>query len=353
MKNLLLLFLVLLTFVFSCTGKDDNETLEKNIQSYDVYVGGVDEFNACYWKNGQKVLLSQGENLQGTSITVDQGNIYMLANNIAKLGGNHVIPAWYFWKNGTRYNLAEYLNVAPNNMNETDNLQIWNNITVDNGNVYFFGVIKNPSTTSTSNQYQICYWKNGVKTVLENTDYYGSFSGCLSVYNNDVYTATRRNITPSGGIFTWETILHKNGIYSPLSNNTIPKYFLKDNSGISIFTQYSNGIPSVKNITTNTQLTIPVSITQNGINDIILDNSDRYFIGSTFYYKNDVLNQISDSNNFNTIGHFVSKDQNIYMTRYNTNAGGKAVRFYVNNTEMLSLPDVSRGCFNSIFVDPN
>ncbi|KQS92961.1 hypothetical protein [Chryseobacterium sp. Leaf394] len=353
MKNLILPFLLSLTFVFSCTNSDDNETLEKNIQSYDVYVGGVDEFHACYWKNNQKTLLSGGENLQGTSITVDQGNIYMLANNIQKLGGNHVIPAWYFWKNGSRYNLAEYLNVAPNNMNEHDNLQIWNNMTVENGNVYFFGVIKNPSTTSTSDQYQICYWKNGVKTVLENTDYYGSFTGCLSVYNNDVYAVTRRNISPSGGIFNWETVLYKNTVYASLSNNTFPKYFLKDNSGISIFTLSSNGTPSVKNIINNTELTIPASITPSEIKDIVLDNSDRYFIGSTFYYKNDVLNQISDSNNFTSIGHFVSKDQNIYMTRYNTAVGGKAVKFYVNNTEMLSLPDVSRGCFNSIFVAPN
>ncbi|GAA4158394.1 hypothetical protein GCM10022217_19550 [Chryseobacterium ginsenosidimutans] len=354
MKTLILPFLFLLTFVVSCK-TDDSEILEQQKTSYDVYVGGVDEFNACYWKNGQKVSLAGGENLQGTYLTVDNGDVYMIANNIESLGGNNIIPAWYFWKNGVKYNVAQYLNVAPNTQNEPDNLQIWNNLTVHNGNIYFSGIIKNPAPTSSMDLYQLCSWKNGVKTVLESFGLNNGQSsiGCIGFYNNDTYITTRKNDTYTSGTFNWDIGYYKNNTYSFLTTNVLPKRFISDNSGIYLLSRDLNNKIYIKNVLTGNDLPIPTNIAQTGITEISWDNSDKYYIGNTFYFKNNNQVSISDPNNFNTIGHFTAKDQNIYMTRYNSNVGGTAVKFYINDIEIMSLSNTSRGCFNSIFVDPN
>ncbi|MBW7676460.1 hypothetical protein [Chryseobacterium chendengshani] len=356
MKNLILPFLLILTLVFSCRSEND-ETLERKVASYDVYVGGVDEFDACYWKNGQKISLPGGENLQGTYVKVENnGDVYMLANNIEKLGGNHTIPAWYFWKNGVKYNVANYLNVAPNTLNIQDNLQIWNNLTIHNGDIYFSGIIKNPSPTSSIDIFQLCYWKNGVKTVLE------SFStanpatvGCIGFYNNEMYITTRKNFNYNSGSPTWDLGYFKNNIYHYIQSNLNSKYFLSDNFGMYLVAENQSFINNifVKNLITGNNLTLPTNVTQTNITNMVLDNSDKYYIGNNFYFKNNNLIQISDPNNFNKIGLFLAKDQNIYMSRYNTDTGGKSVKFYINGVEILSLQDITRGCFNSIFVVQN
>lgn len=351
MKTLILPFLFLLTLVISC--KTDNlEILQEKTTSYDVYVGGVDEYNACYWKNGQKISLPGGENLQGTYVTVDNNDVYMLANNIASLGGNNTISSWYFWKNGVRYNVAQYLNVAPNTINDDLSLQLWNNFTVKDGNIYFSGIIRNPNPTSSADLFQLCSWKNGAKTVLESFSSYNSQSaGAIGIFNNDTYVATRKINLPT--ISSWNTGFYKNGIYNLVTNNVLPRRFISDATGMYLLYSNISGSISIKNIVTNTNLSIPTNIAQSGITELSWDNSDKYYIGSNFYFKNNNQVQISDANNFNNIGHFVAKDQNIYMTRYNSSVGGTAVKFYVNNVEVMSLPNTARGCFNSIFVVPN
>ncbi|MGO4708654.1 hypothetical protein AB4Y90_05950 [Chryseobacterium sp. 2TAF14] len=357
MRNLILPFILLLTFVFSCRENNLDEGLEQKNASYDVYVGGVDEFDACYWKNGQKIALPGGENLIGTQIKVENnGDVYMLANNISVLGGNHAIPAWYFWKNGVKHNVAEYLNVAPNTLNFPNNLEIWNSLTIHNGDIYFSGIIRNPNPISSADLFQFCYWKNGVKTVLE------SFSsanpvmfGCIGFFNNDMYITTRRNFNYNSGSSTWDLGYYKNNIYHYLQSNQKSKYFLSDNSGIYLISEDQSLVNNifVKNLITGNNLVFPSNLPQSNITDMAWEDSDKYYIGNNFYFKNNNLVQISDPNNFNKIGLFLAKDQNIYMTRYNTDIGGKSVKFYINNVEALTLPDITRGCFNSIFVVQN
>lgn len=357
MRNLILPFILLLTFVFSCRENDADEGLEKNTASYDVYVGGVDEYDACYWKNGQKISLAGGENLLGTYIHVeDNGDVYMLANNIDQLGGSHTVPAWYFWKNGVKYNVADYLNVAPNTLSTPYNLEIWNKLTVHNGDIYFTGIIKNPNPISSSDTFQFCYWKNGVKTVLETFSSANPVQfGCIGFHNNDVYVTTRRNFVYNYGFSTWDLGYYKNNVYHYLQSNLHSKYFLNDASDIYLVSNdgsLSNNI-FVKNLINGNDLTLPSNLPQNNIVNMTWDNLDKYYIGNNFYYKNNSLVTMTNSSGYNFIGQFLAKDQNIYMTRYNQNAIDPGVKFFINNVEVLSLPDRKRGCFNSIFVVEN
>lgn len=347
MKTLILSLLLLLISAVSC--KTDDSDISDKIAAYDVYVGGVDEFHACYWKNGHKVLLPGGENLQGTYIAVDNGNVYMIANNIESLGGNHTVAAWYFWKNGVKHNVADYLGVPQNTITQPNNIIIHNNMTVRNGDIYFNGIIKNPVPTSASDQYLFCSWKNGVRTVLEtNENPTGLGLGSYGFFNNDIYIS-KRYFGTSGNLTNWEVGFYKNNSYHFLANNLLPRKFISDNSVLYLSLIDINKNFYLKNVITNSNVTIPANISQSGITDFSLDGSDKYYIGNNFYYLNNNLFTINDPDGFNSIGHFLAKDQNIYMTR----TKNSMVKFYINNVEIMSLPDTAKGCFNSIFIVPN
>lgn len=351
MKIQILTFLSLLLCCLSCQDEDPQE----KVASYDVYIGGVDNFKASYWKNGQQTFVQGGENLMGTQIIVDNNDIYLFGTNIAQIDPT---PAWYFWKNGVKHNIAQYLNAT----NDTY-FSILGEMEVHNGDIYFLGTATNPSSTSPQDAYQYCYWKNGVKTVLET---YGQGStitpgGGIKVYNNEVYAAVRKNFsylpTPS-----WDVGYYKTGNYHLLTNTDriLPHSFINDPSNPSQFymltrnadtpTTPSNpsDIASVKNITSGSDIQIPANIIQNSITSMYFDGSDKYYIGKNFYYKNNNLVPINDPGGFNIIGRFAVKDQNIYTTRFNPSHS--SVKFYINDVETMSLQDVMKGCFNSIFV---
>lgn len=350
MKTLFLPFLLLL-FVISCSD-NDTELLEKKTASYDVYLGGIDDYKACYWKNGQQHFLPGGQDIQASQLVVDHNDIYIMANNVP---GTNTPPTWYFWKNGIKYNVADYINEAPNTNSDKYKLQIWNRLTIYNGDIYFTGIVKNPNPTSSQDLYQHCYWKNGIKTVLETFGQNNQFAfGCLGVDNNNVYVALRKNFTNNAaGMTNWDLGYYKNNTYNAMNGNLFPRRFITDQTGLHMLLRDTNNTFHFKNMNGGNDIQIPATIAQSGIEEFYFENSDIYYIGKKFYYKNNTLVQINDPAGYNTIGHFVAKDQNIYMTRYNTDTNGTGVKFYINNVEAGSIADISRGCFNSIFVVKN
>lgn len=345
MKIQILAFLAAFLLCVSCNN-EDSSLLEKKA-SYDVYLGGVDEFKACYWKNGQQTFVQGGENLMGTKIIVDHNDIYLFGTNIDKLDP---VPAWYFWKNGIKHNVAEYLNAGSD-----DHFAIYSDMIVHNGDIYFLGAASNPSSTSSQDKFQYCYWKNGVKTVLETYGPGGPVrpGGGIEVINNTIYAAIRKNFdlstypTP-----TWDLGYYNNNTYHTLFNTDkiLPYKFINDPSNpsqtylITKTDEYPLKISSIKNITSGNDIQIPA----NNISQVYFEGSDKYYIGKDFYYKNNALVPINNPNGFNDIGQFAVKDQNIYTTRYNSSLA--SVKFYINDVEIQSLPNIMRGCFNSIFV---
>ncbi|MBO6184820.1 MAG: hypothetical protein J6O88_09045 [Chryseobacterium sp.] len=345
MRNLILPFILLLTSVFSCRENDINDELEKKTASYDVYVGGTENLQVSYWKNNQKTILQGGNNLNGIQIDVDNNDIYVLAVNIDFISN---IPAWYFWKNGNKHEVSQYLNVLPNTTLQMDNLRLIPKMIVNSGDIYFAGTVKIINPTSGLSTYQLCYWKNGVKTIIstQNEEMIGGFE----IYNNDIYITTRKNYDPT--TFSWDLVHYKNGVQLTSTNTThqIPKGYYKTSSGIFLLEKnIQNNIQSYKNVHTNTVINLPTNITQGPINSIYWNENEHFYIGSDFYYKNNTLVQINDPNGFNRIGHLLTKDQNIYMTRIKDSA----VKFYINNVETIMITDISKGCFNSICVVQN
>lgn len=346
MKTFILPFILLLTFVFSCRENDIDEGLEKTA-SYDVYVGGTENLQVCYWKNNQKTILPGGDNLNGIQIVVDNNDVYVLAVNVDFISN---IPVWYFWKNGVKYDVAQYLNVAPNTAAEPGKLTLFNKIIVNNGDVYFAGMVKNPTPTSNLDIYQLCYWKNGVKTVITNQS--NEMIGGFEIFNNDIYIVTRKNFNYTN--LSWDLVHYKNGVqFSSDHNSYIPSGYFKNSNEIFLLEKVGTSgystYHSYKNILTNATISFPTNMTHGEIKDVYWNDNDRYYIGDNFYYKNSNLVIINDPNGFNQIGHLITKDQNIYMTRVK----GKVVKFYINDVETMSITDIGKGCFNSIFVVPN
>lgn len=352
MKIQFLAFLAVFIFFVSCN--EDSDPVEKTA-SYDVYVGGVDNFKAAYWKNGQQTFVQGGDNLMGTQIIVDHNDVYLFGTNIEKIDPT---PAWYFWKNGVKHNIAQYLNST-----NDSHFSILGKMEVHNGDIYFLGTATNPSPASSQDLYQYCYWKNGVKTVLETYGQGNSImpGGGIKVYNNDIYVAVRKNFSYFP-VPSWDLGYYKNGNYHLLASTgtIVPHSFINDPSNPSQFYMLTgnadtptnpsnpNDISSVKNITSGSDIQVPANILQSNITDMRFEGSDKYYIGKKFYYKNSNLVQLNDPAGFNSIGHFEVKDQNIYMTRLNLDQN--SVKFYINDVETLSLSDITKGCFNSIFV---
>lgn len=347
MKIQILTFLVLLLFCTSCHHDEDPQ---EKTASYDVYVGGVDNFKACYWKNGQQTFVQGGENIQGTQIIVDHNDVYLFGTNI-----KNIIPGfeWYFWKNGVKHNIAQYLNIASDS-----HFSILGEMVVNNGDIYFAGTMTNPTPTSEQDKYQYCYWKNGVKTVLES---YGTATpimsgGGMKIFNNDIYVAARKNFNYSPTP-TWDLGYYKNGTYHTMINTDqfVAHSFINDPSNtsqsyllIKHVNNQSNAVSFGKSITSGNDLQVPANIIQSEISQMHFEGSDRYYVGKDFYYKNNTLIPVNTANGFNNIGRFEVKDQNIYTTRYNPSQ--ESVKFYINDVETLSLPNITKGCFNSIFV---
>lgn len=355
MRNLILPFILLLTFVFSCRENDVDEGLEKNVNSVDLYIAGAESNQACYWKNGQKVILQNGTGLYAHQIIVENNNIYVLglktSEYILDLPSKH----YYLWKNGTRYNLDEYLEDVPN-PGSNSYFGINTKMIVENGDIYFSGYVTIYNSSSTPPITSYYSWKNGIKTLISN-DSNVTFHSSYDLINNEIYYSIRKNYQYNP--LTWETGFFKNNIYFSLASNSDVKSLHVDNSGTyALIKNVMNGQKYLKNINTNTILQLPSS-PPGEILDILWIDNDKYYIGNNFYYKNNTLIQLNDPNGYNVIGSFKVKNQQVYTIRYKdgSNIGGYA-KVFINDIEfqnmtqtLTSTADPNVGGLLSIFID--
>jgi hypothetical protein len=344
MKTLILPFLFLLTFVVSCK-TDDSEILEKT-NSYDVYVAGKENGIACYWKNNIKTVLTNGDNINTLQIKVENNNIYVtgiLLNNSTSNG------IQYFWKNNIRADVKQYLNI-PNNAQY--NIQTF---TVNNGDIYFAGYVENPIATSITDKYELCFWKNGLKTILYKSQYISSVES-IFVDGADVYVSTQKidnNQNNDNGYF-------KNNIFYSIPTDLIYN-FAKNSNGLHLLI-YKNQTYYSLNLNTNTQTIIGNYILPIIFGKLVSDKStnDLYTTYGTAgeYSKNAAL-ITSGFSQLPEIQDLFVLDNNIYMIKYKFDFGYNA-KVFINGVESQdissTIPNGSlyyQGTFNSLFVVEN
>ena len=155
MKKLIIFSLI---FFCSCNKSDDSSgSLNEIISGKNLYVAGyINDENknslACYWKNGRRVDLGEGEL---TDITVSEGKVY--SSGYIYGGGAS------YWIDDTPYDI------------EGNDAEAYS-IDVYNGDVYVAG-----------RDNGACYWKNGAKIKLSGGD--SSAYGIAVKENGDVFAA--------------------------------------------------------------------------------------------------------------------------------------------------------------------
>ena len=101
MKNSLILLLIIsILLALSCEKNPVGDNSEVN---YDIFVAGLDNHRACYWKNGTKVSLSSLVSY-ATSIAISGTDIF-----IAVCESNNTTTNACYWKNDTKISLSSSL----------------------------------------------------------------------------------------------------------------------------------------------------------------------------------------------------------------------------------------------------
>jgi len=170
-------FLIMLLYavlIYSCK-KESNNGSSSQIDEVDIYTAGY-EFNgsvsvATYWKNGIATRLSDGTHAsEARSIVVSGNNVY-----VAGVENNNAV----YWKNGTLVNLI-------NNPATYYRLSWADGIAVSGDDVYVAGTVNGFFPGTNSLGLVAKYWKNGVPVNLT-SEYFGSQTSSITVSGNDIY----------------------------------------------------------------------------------------------------------------------------------------------------------------------
>lgn len=352
MKKLLLPFFVSVLWIFnSCTTTTDinDETANNLPQSYDVYIAGRENSKACYWKNTIKNDLTGGENLVPLEIKEENNNVYVTAS----LG---VTPTsfksiHYFWKNGIKTEIKQYLGIPSGAQNDITAFG------VKNGDLYFAGYVENLSPANPNQRYELCYWKNGVKTLLHQSPYIPSAEG-LFINGSDTYVSARvvdNNQNVDRGYF-------KNTTFNSLGQPEYVFNFAKNNNGLQLLFTKNNKYYS-KNITANTETLIgnyDLPVPFYGKITADPNASDLYTMYSEAgfnYFKNSSIATAPFSPHF--IQDIFVLNGNLYMIKYDTTNNTYLGKVFINGVETQSINGTQNGTinytstFNSIYVVEN
>ncbi|WP_153399243.1 hypothetical protein [Chryseobacterium vaccae] len=325
MKTLFIPFLFVLSLFVSCSdAKDDQELSEKTV-SYDVYVAGRENNTACYWKNGQKTNLADGTNITPSKIIVENNHVYVFENNV-------------FWKDNIKTDIRQYLAVPAALV-----LRI-REFYVKDGDVYLLGYVEDPNPVNPSQRYQLCYWKNGAKTIVSYDPgemVYNNSNYSMTIFQSVVYVSGHQKIngTVNFGYF-------KNGTFYPVATGYQTNAISSNTSSI-----YLSGNNFYKNLLTGTETHLtPVPDAFNASsNKILIDNNDVYRMALKKYYKN--ANEVSVNwSTFHGIADMKALNENIYMIRW-LDGSNLTYKVYINDVETQSI--ASGGSFSSIFVVQN
>lgn len=344
MKTLFLPLLILLTFCISCSPGNE-ETLDKNAASYDVYIAGMENYKACYWKNNVKTNLFSPDSTTATKIIVENNDVHILGKTRANFNGSY-----YYWKNNVRQNLEQYLGI-PSLLHH----QILD-MAVDGTDVYFLGY-QVTSVPPINFNYVLCIWKNGVKTVLNGSDDLIYTTSRLSIFNHQPYvSATIRD----AGTGTIQSGYYVNSVFHSIPGISWVCNFTETDAGIQ-FLYIKNQNYYSRQLSTNMETLIASNVNPNLAFGKISGekaSSDQYIIGgpmmNNLYYKNNVQVTFPLDPGYTVIQDLFVLDHNIYVIKQE--AAPFASKVYINNTETQSITNPANtfvNAFNSVFVVAN
>lgn len=324
-------FLIIALFLFSC--RNDIPQQDKLQSVTDTYVSGIENGKACYWKNGVKTELINGDQILGIKMFVQNNNVYVW--------GKSIYGTDCYWKNNVKYEVTQALNLQQN----TPQIMFHkiSGFTVDNDDVYFAGTVR---TGTTSPVFELCYWKNGVKTVLKQitADEMHTFHEII-ISNSDVYVTDSDQLGNHG--------YYKNGVYHALPSGQLLKGIAATSTEVVILVQ-NNGTDDYfyQNLTTGNTI---LSFTSNqNIYGIITDNNDLYSLNliGNGYHKNGTLVNINFAPLYDEVIDMKVINNKKYMIISRDAAGISGTKVISDNIETQNITSHSDG-FYGIFTVPN
>ncbi|KMQ65346.1 hypothetical protein ACM46_05415 [Chryseobacterium angstadtii] len=345
MKKLLLSFVLVIVALSSCSRTIVDPPEDKLTNAVDVYVAGKENNQVCYWKNTVKTNLVNGNNLEPISVYAENNDIYFLARSPYN-PANPQNYDYYFWKNNSRQEVKQYLNIPASSYFSFQQFQ------VKNGDVYITGVIENLNPPTPMDKYEVCYWKNGVKTIVFKHNVQ-SIEVNLSIINSDFYMISHKYNTATA---KFEHGYYKNSTYTSLTSQSSSfvgnGIFADSNDALLFYSDGASNSNNLKNLSNNALTTVPFEYRTFTLDQV---SNAKYFVASTKYCKNTINNMTDFSNdpgNFKFITDIKFLNDNSYMIRQRDNNQGVAQKVFINGVESQSMADPN-GKFVSLFVIEN
>lgn len=326
MKKLISLFVILLTI--SCCNVDDLNTSTQN--PVDVYIAGVKTNNAAYWKNNQAYLLTGGSGGEATKICVSNNNVHVLGKKTL----DNWITEYLYWENGNVTNLNASFNTPAQHVRSITDMEVVGN------DVYFVGYTKNPLIAAEI--YELVYWKNGVKTVLDNNINNPTFQAKIKVVNNTVYVIgyTSNCFNSCHGIYV-------NNVFQSFSVGVLSKDItVKENQVYVYGTITTTNTGFYKNMATGVETTLT---TIPSVYKLLFDNNNTYVADGVNIFKNNT--QIYSSSFFSFYIDFIALNNNVYILKREGDFGTFDA-LYVNDVNVFQI-FVDQGKFNALTVVQN
>lgn len=325
-KLVSLLFAIIL---IGCTDVDDlvNSSAQNPV---DVYIAGVKNYSATYWKNNQPYLLSGGDGGEATKICVSNNNVHVLG----KKTSDNWITEYLHWENGNLTNLNTAFNTPAQYVHSITDMEIVGN------DVYFVGYTKNPLISAEI--YELVYWKNGVKTVLDNNINNPTFQAKIKVVNNVIYVIgyTSNCFNSCHGIYV------NNAFQSVYVGDLLKDITVKENQVYVYGTNTTTNTGFYKNMATGVETnltTIP------SVYKLLFDNNNTYVADGVNIFKNNT--QIYSSSFFSFYIDFIALNNNVYILKREGDFGTFDA-LYINDINVFQL-FVDQGKFNSLTVVQN
>ena len=332
MKKILFTLLFVTSLLHISCSDDAITNSPTTINPVDVYVAGSKDAKACYWKNGQIVLLDSGEFTESdvTKVIVANGNVY--AFGYGALNNSITTLSYLFWKNGVLTNLKTSFSTNSQIVSSIDDMEVIGN------DVYFVGFMK-PALLAVE-LYDLVYWKNGVKTII-NSNLNGSGATQIAVQNNDVYVTLSPtfNISLSG--------YYKNNVFYGNPDLIFDGLAAINNQVVVYGTTGFN--PFYKNTVTNATTMVPF-VNENSITIMVFDNNNLYYSNQSQVIKNGVL--FNQSQIPNVISDFKIVNDNLYKIESDVYGNPNDKQTVVINNSIV-LTTTSGEFFESIFVVQN
>lgn len=326
MKKLISLFVILLTI--SCSTVDDLNTSTQN--PVDVYIAGVKTNNAAYWKNNQSYLLTGGSGGEATKICVSNNNIHVLGKKTL----DNWITEYLHWENGNLRNLNTSFNTPAQHVRSITDME------VIGSDIYFVGYTKNPLIAAEI--YELAYWKNGVKTVLDNNINNITFQAKIKVVNNNVYV-----IGYTSSCFNSCHGIYVNNAFQSVSVGVLLKDItVKENQAYVYGTITSTNTGFYKNMATGVETTLT---TIPSVFKLLFDNNNTYIADGVNIFKNNT--QIYSSRFFSFYIDFIALNNNVYILKREGDFGTFDA-LYVNDVNVFQI-FVDQGKFNALTVVQN